>query len=174
MKRLLIVESFLLISSLAYSQATSGDKYVNVLQVVIDDVRNDFKHIKSKSISPGVFESNQLMPGAQRSVVNSRGTHQMAEWVCSFKQYDDRQRAAAEFEQVSASLSNAIINVAGEQPYILNGSPSNCEKSEQVKCSFFQLLPHKGSVAATAVILSIVKSAGKYRVELIVRNRPSA
>ena len=174
MKQLLLVQTLLLFSSYAFSQATPNDKYLKVLQLVIDDVRNNFTHIKLKSVSPGVYESNQHMPGAQRCVVNNRDNQQLAEWVCSFKQYGDRQQAALEFEELSNSLSNAIINVAGEQPYILNGTPINCEKSEQLKCSFFQLLPHKGSVAATAVILSIVKSAGKYRVELVVRNRPSA
>ena len=161
-------------SGLAFSQASSSDKYIRVLELVIDDVRNDFTHIKSKSISPGVFESNQLMPGSQRSVVNIAGDKRLAEWIASFKSYDEKQKAAVEFDQISRSMSNAIINVTGEQPYILNGTPYNCEKPEQLRCSLFQLLPHKGSVAATAVILSIVKSAGKYRVELVVRNRPAA
>jgi hypothetical protein len=174
MKRLLIVQSLLLMSLFVSAQAASADKYIKVLEVVIDDVRNDFRHIKSKSISPGVFESNQSMPGAQRSVVNLAGDKTFAEWVASFKPYDDKQKAVVEFDQISKTMSNAIINVAGEQPYILNGTPFTCERSEQLRCSLFQLLPHKGSVAATAVMLSIVKSAGKYRVELVVRNRPAA
>ena len=173
MKRLLIIQSLLLVSLFASAQPAASDKYITILELVIDDVRNDFKHIKSKSISPGVFESNQIMPGAQRCVVNV-ADKRYSEWISSFKPYDDKQRAAAEFEQISKSMSNAIIKVSGEQPYILNGSPFTCEKSEQLRCSLFQLLPHKGSVAATSVILSIVKTAGKYRVELVVRNRPAA
>ena len=112
MKRLLIIQSLLLVSLFASAQPAASDKYITILELVIDDVRNDFKHIKSKSISPGVFESNQVMPGAQRCVVNV-ADKRYSEWISSFKPYDDKQRAAAEFEQISKSMSNAIIKVSG-------------------------------------------------------------
>ena len=170
MKRLLALPiMLLLLPSIAFTQAVSSDKYIRVLQAVIDDARNDFRHIQTKSTGPGIYESNQVLPGAQTAIVKKSGDKKFAEWISSSKAYDEKQKADDEYRQLYNTMSNAIINVSGEQPYILNGIQSHCEKTEQLQCSFFQLLPHKGSVTTTEIILSIVHSNGKYRVDLVVR-----
>jgi len=172
MKRLLTLPIILLLLPAILSAQASTDKYIRVIQTVIDDARNDFKHIQTKSTGPGTFESNQVLPGAQAAVVKISSDHKIAEWISSSKSYDEKQKADAEYSQLFNTMSNAIIKVSGEQPYILNGTQSGCEKSEQLQCSLFQLLPHKGSGSKTTVILSIVRSNGKYRVDLVVRNKP--
>jgi hypothetical protein len=162
----------LLLPAIASSQASS-DKYIRVLQAVIDDARNDFRHIQIKSTAPGIFETNQALP-SQSAVIKISNDRKYAEWISSSKAFEEKQKADDEYRQLYKSMSNAIIKISGEQPYILNGTESGCEKTEQLQCSFFQLLPQKGFVTKTVIILSIVRSNGKYRVELVVRNKATS
>jgi hypothetical protein len=170
MKRFLCSKILLFLSFLTFAQGGSSDKYISVLQQVINDVRNDFNHIKSKSIKAGIFESKQVMPGSQSCMVRVSPDQQLTEWIASFKSYDDKQKAETEFRQLSSIFSNAIIKVIGEQPYILNGRSSGCINSQQLQCTQFQLLPQKSSNAQISIMLSLIQANGKYNVELIVKN----
>jgi hypothetical protein len=169
MKRLLFLHFLLLTSLVGFNQAASPDKNISVLQQVINDVRYDFSHIKSKTIKPGIFESKQVMPGAQSSIVRVSSDQKLAEWVASFKPYEEKEKAEAEFSEISKSLSNAIIKSNG-QPYILNAGRSACTKNQQLECTEFHLLPEKSSNPRLRIILSLVQLNGKYLVELVVMN----
>lgn len=158
----------------AHSQVFPGDEYRSVIEKVVADLPEQFQHLRSAA-GPlkGRYDSNIHFPGSTSSVHYTTANEMViAEWRSSVASFSNADQALAEYNKVFDRLTNAIIRMRGEQPYILHGRQEAC--ASRMRCAYFQFLPSKGSLARSSVFLTLEKEGTGFSIRLSISNQPAS
>jgi len=178
MKGLTVLLMFLL-PLCSYSQGVFTNNAQTALQKVISDYPNRFKNIKGQPVNEDPqstdFTSTVQIPGAQNAVItrySSEKDEEIYSWKCILTASEDFETASAKYKELFKQISNSIIKVDGEKPFILNGVYESPTEEKDFVTSAFYLLPSApGDLSKVKVELSLEYYITEWKLALLVYDR---
>lgn len=130
------------------------------LQRVIEDYPNRFKNIKGDLLKENSgsadYRSKVQIPGAQNCVISQVSQPALfTHWTCSVFVTAEYNKAAQKFQELYDQISNTIIRIKGQKPFILNGSYTAPDQENKSNAIRFQMTPAPECVQNLRVEISL-------------------
>lgn len=142
----------LLVTTLTTSaQGVFNNQTNAALQRVIEDYPNRFKNIKGDLLQEysgyADYHSKVQIPGALNCVISQVSLPEpITNWTCSLFVSPDYEKARQKFQELFEQISNSIIRIKGQRPFILNGSYTAPEQDSKFTSIRFYFTPAPESV----------------------------
>lgn len=143
------------------AQGVFSTKTTAALQKVIEDYPNRFKNIKGDRLSEHTravdYKSRVEIAGAVNCIITqyTATPKDRYSWSCELARSLEFEQAKASFHDLYGQISNTIIKIEGEKPFILNGkyeAPAGEKKPTTVR---FELLSAPEAVQHLKVELTL-------------------
>ncbi|WP_315818931.1 hypothetical protein [Paraflavitalea speifideaquila] len=127
MKKIFLLLWFAACSASLQAQGVFSTKTTAALQKVIEDYPNHFKNIKGDRLSEHTravdYKSRVEIAGAVNCIVTqyTATPRDQYSWSCELARSAEFEQAKASFRELYNQISNTIIKIEGEKPFILNG-----------------------------------------------------
>lgn len=146
MKSAQILFLFLTTTITATAQGVFSNQTNAALQQVIEDYPNRFKNIKGDLLQENSgladYQSKVQIPGSLHCVITLANQPALvSNWTCSVFQSADYDKARQKYQQLYDQISNSIIRIKGQKPFILNGSYITPEQESKSTAIRFHLTP---------------------------------
>jgi hypothetical protein len=159
-------KAYLLLWFVAYSfalraQGVFNTKTTAALQKVIADYPHQFKNIRGDRVAEHAravdYKSQVEIAGSVNCIITqySANAKDQYSWTCELFQSSNFEQAKTSFKDLYSQISNTIIKIEGEKPFILNGkydAPDGEKKATTVRFGF---LPAPGVVQQLKVELTL-------------------
>jgi hypothetical protein len=174
MKSIILLVLNAMIFAGVFAQTPFGNETSNALEKVIRDYPFQFQNIKDgvllKKEQTTEYGSKIIIPEALGCYITE---HQLANiktisWQANMYQSNDFSSAGKVFKQLYGQIKNSIVKLDNEKPIILNGGYETPSEKSSSTSVFFDLLPATNSTQKLKVDLSMIHSAGKWKVILSV------
>lgn len=160
MKRVPLLLLFMVTTMITSAQGVFSNQTNAALQRVIEDYPNRFKNIKGdllkESSGSSDYRSKVQIPGSNNCVISQVSEPALfTNWTCSVFVTTEYDKAARKFQELYDQISNTIIRIKGQKPFILNGSytaPDQYNKSTAIR---FQMTPAPECVQHLRVEISL-------------------
>lgn len=145
----------------AGAQGVFSNQTNAALQKVIEDYPHQFSNIKGARLQEREraiqFQSKVQVPGSLKCMITEFHANPNAyTWTCELYKAEDFAEASKKFQELYKQISNTIIRIGGEKPFILNGqyeSPADDNNATIIK---FFFLPASASVKHLKVELQLL------------------
>lgn len=147
MKRVVPVLLLLMVTTLTvHAQGVFNNQTNAALQRVIEDYPNQFKNIKGdllqESTGAADYQSKVQIPGALNCVISVvTQPSAISNWTCSVFASADYDKARQRYQQLYDQISNTIIRIKGQKPFILNGSFNTPDQDSKSTATRFNMTP---------------------------------
>ncbi|WP_127132701.1 hypothetical protein [Pseudoflavitalea rhizosphaerae] len=146
MKSVQILLLFLTTTLTATAQGVFSNQTNAALQRVIEDYPNRFKNIKGdllqESGNAADYQSKVQIPGSLHCVISlASQPAPLSNWTCSIFLSTDYDKARQKYQELYDQISNTIIRIKGQKPFILNGSYTTPEQESKSTATRFQMTP---------------------------------
>jgi len=146
MKSVQVLLLFAVTTLTASAQGVFNNQTNAALQRVIEDYPNRFKNIKGDLLQENKisadFHSKVQIPGALNCVISQvLQPEPITNWTCSLFISSDYEKARQKFQELFGQLSNSIIRIKGQRPFILNGSYTAPEQDSKYTAIRFHFTP---------------------------------
>jgi hypothetical protein len=146
MKSVQILLLLLVTTLTATAQGVFNNQTNAALQRVIEDYPNRFKNIKGDLLQENTgsadYQSKVQIPGSLHCVISlvNQPAH-ISNWTCSVFQSNDYDKAKQKYQELYEQISNTIIRIKGQKPFILNGSYTTPEQESKSTATRFHMTP---------------------------------
>lgn len=143
------------------AQGVFSTKTTTALQKVIEDYPNRFRNIKGDRLAEHTravdYNSRVVIAGAANPVITQYSTSPKEQfaWSCELARSDSFERAKTTFQNLFNQISNTIIKIDGEKPFILNGKYQAPDASKKFHAVRFELLAAPEAVLTLKVELTL-------------------
>lgn len=174
MKSIVLIVLNALIFTGAFAQTPFSNETNIALEKVIRDYPFQFQNIKDKALSKkgqtAEFASKVIIPESLGCSIteHQQVNKQTISWQALMYQSNDFVSAGNTYKQLYGQIKNTIVKLDNEKPIIINGNyetPSQKNASTSVQ---FDLLPATNSTQKLKVDLSMIQSAGTWKIILSV------
>lgn len=146
MKSVQVLLLFLTTTLTATAQGVFSNQTNAALQRVIEDYPNRFKNIKGdllqESSIAADYQSKVQIPGSLNCVISlASQPAPLSNWTCSIYLSSDYDKARQKYQELYNQISNTIIRIKGQKPFILNGSYTTPEQESKSTATRFQMTP---------------------------------
>ena len=174
MKALAVALS-ILIPYCSYPQGVFTNDTHSTLQKVISDYPR-FSNIKGQLISEGPqttdYSSIVQVPGCLSAIItrySSEEDEEIYSWKCVLLSTEDFQEATVKYDEFFKQISNSIIRIDGQKPFILNGSYIAPTEEKRFNSSAFHLVPATaGDLKKLKVELTLEFLVTEWKLSLLV------
>ena len=177
MKSIATIFVVLIFSAATLAQSSFSTKLSLVLEKVIQDHLKNYRDIKGGVIvqRPQLteYKSTVFVPGASSCVIthsNISGNDQYS-WSCVLLESGNYDQVQSKFNETYQQLSNSIIKLQGEKPYILTGKYEKPVEQKNYSKIYFDLIPSIGETKKLKVELSLVKENAEWKLLLSVHDQ---
>ena len=177
MKKIYLLLWLAACSASLQAQGVFSNKTTAALQKVIEDYPNRFKNIKGDRLTAHTravdYKSRVEIAGAFNCIVTeySASPKDQYSWSCELSRSANFEQAKASFHDLYSQISNTIIKIGGEKPFILNGkyeAPAGEKKATTIR---FELLSAPEAVHSLKVELTLYHTT-EWKVMLVVYDQP--
>lgn len=177
MKKIYLLLWFAVCSASLRAQGVFSTKTTAALQKVIEDYPNRFRNIKGDRLTTYAravdYKSRVEIAGAFNCIVTEYAAHpkEQYSWSCELSRSADFEQARASFYDLYSQISNTIIKIGGEKPFILNGNyttPAGDKKATTIR---FELLSAPEIIHPLKVELTLHYTT-EWKVVLAVYDQP--
>lgn len=147
------------------AQGVFSNKTNAALQRVIEDYPNQFRNIRGALLQEAAgaadYQSKVQIPGALNCVISvvSEPTA-ISYWYCSLFASSDYEKARLRYQELYEQISNTIIRIKGQKPFILNGSFNSPDQDNKITATRFHLTPAPACVQHLKIEINL-----RYREE---------
>jgi len=161
MKQICLLLWLAVASASVHAQGVFSTKTTTALQKVIEDYPHRFNNIKGDRLAEHTravdYTSRVVIAGASSPVITLYATSpkQQYAWNCELSSSDNFEQAKNNFQDLFNQISNTIIKIDGEKPFILNGKyevPAGEKKATTIR---FELLAAPEAVQLLKVELTL-------------------
>lgn len=127
MKQIYLLLWFAVCSASLHAQGVFSTKTTTALQKVIEDYPNRFNNIKGDRLAEHTravdYKSRVVIAGAASPIITTYAAppKEQYAWSCELARSDNFDQAKTSFQDLFNQISNTIIKIDGEKPFILNG-----------------------------------------------------
>lgn len=171
----LTVFLLLVIPILSYSQGAFTNKTHSTLQYVLNDFPNQFRNIKGVVLNEDPqttdYGSKVAIPGSVNTVITqySAEDKEIYSWRSVVLESEDFETASGKYKEIFKDLSNSIVKIEGEKPFILSGTYTPPTEEKRFNSSSFQLLPSAaGELGKVKVELTMEFLVTEWKISLLV------
>lgn len=172
----LTVLLLLALPCLSYPQGVFTNQTNTTLQAVLNDYPVGFKNIKgalvNKDPQSADFTSRAELPGAVQTVItqySTSGDKEVYSWKCLVLQTEEFDIAEKKYKELFGQLSNSIIKIDGQKPYILSGEYNPPTDEKKFNSSSLRLLPPApGELAHAKVEIVMEYYVTEWKINLLV------
>jgi hypothetical protein len=174
MKNIILFIFTALILVHGFAQSPFSNETNSALEKVIRDYPFQFQNIKDRVL---LKKDQTTEYGSKITIPEALGCHivehqlaniQTISWQANMYQSNDFTSAGKVFKQLYTQIKNTIVKLDNEKPIILNGSYETPSEKNASTSVFFDLLPATNSTQKLKVDLSMIHSAGKWKIILSV------
>lgn len=159
----------------AHAQGVFTNQTHTTLQKVINDYPNKFKNIKGGLIEENPqttdYSSTVEIPGSLHTVItkySSADDKEIYSWKCLMMESEDFQLASKKYSELFGQITNSIIKLEGNKPFILNGTYSGPTEEKRFTSSSFSLVPPSGELKKLKVELTMEFLVTEWKVSILV------
>src|SRR5690606_23396518 len=135
-----------------------------------------FRKIKGPAVTTDPqstdFRSNVVIPGSLNSIItrySSDDDQETYSWKCVLLESEDFEVASKKYRDLYSQISNSIIKIHGEKPFILNGSYEAPTEEKRFNSTAFHLLPAApGYLKQIKVELTLEYYVTEWKLTLLV------
>lgn len=172
----LTLSILLMLHLCSYPQGVFSNDTNTALQEVLNDFPNKFKSLKGALINEDPqsadYSSKVTIPGSLNAVItrySASSDKEIYSWKCTLLASDEFDEAAGKYKSVFNELKNSIIKIAGQKPFILNGSFNSPTEEKRFISSALQLLPAaSGELAGVKVELTMEYLVTEWKISILV------
>lgn len=146
MKTIYLLLWFAACSASLHAQGVFNTKITTALQKVIEDYPNRFRNIKGDQLAEHTravdYRSRVVIAGAANPVItlSTASPKEQYAWSCEITRSESFDSANAIFQGLFKQISNTIIKIDGEKPFILNGKYEAAPSEKKTYVVRFELL----------------------------------
>jgi hypothetical protein len=144
------------------------------LQKVIQDYPNNFVNLKGTPV-PARTGNNQYhsiveVPGSLNCILTQyrAAKKEIYSWKCIMIESEKFGEAKNKFTELYNQISNTIVKIEGEKPFILSGKYETPSDDKKFTSVIFQLLPATADMQKLKVELSLQQYSSDWKVALAV------
>ena len=145
MKSVQLLLLFLITTLTTLAQGVFSNQTNAALQKVIEDFPNRFKNIKGELLQEhsgyADYQSKVQIPGSLNCIISHGAQPEPLNWTCSLFVSSDREKARQKYQELYDQISNTIIHIKGQKPFILNGTYSVPDQEGRATATRFQMTP---------------------------------
>lgn len=162
MKKIYLLLWLAACSNSLHAQGVFSTKTTTALQKVIEDYPNRFRNIKGDRLAEHTravdYHSRVVIAGAANPVITQYSTSPKEQyaWSCELAKSDSFDKAKATFQSLYNQISNTIIKIEGEKPFILNGRYEVPDAGKKLNAVRFELLAAPEAVQTLKVELTLI------------------
>ena len=145
------------------------------LQKVINDYPNHFKNIRGQLIDENPqtidYGSTVQIPGSVKTVITrytSDDDKEIYSWKCLMLESEDFAVARGKYKELFKQITNSIIKLDGNKPFILNGTYEDPTEEKRFTSSPFTLVPASGDLKKLRVELTLEFLVTEWRLSVLV------
>lgn len=161
---------------LSYPQGAFTNHTNTTLQIVLNDYPSGFRNIKGELVNrdpqSADFTSRAELPGALRTVItqySASDSNEIYSWKSLVMETEEFESAEKKYKELFAQLSNSIINIEGQKPYILTGEYMAPTEEKRFNSSSLRLLPSApGDLARAKVEIVMEYLVTEWKISLLV------
>lgn len=178
MKNLYLLLWFAACSMALQAQGVFSTKTTTALQKVIQDYPNRFINIKGDRLAEHTravdFKSRVEIAGATNCIVTQHANppKDQYSWSCELFRSADFEQAKNHFQDLYNQLSNTIIKITGEKPFILNGKYEAPAGEKKLTVVRFELLAAPETIQPLKVEL-VLHFTTEWKIMLLVYDQQS-
>jgi hypothetical protein len=160
----------------SYPQGVFTNQTHSALEIVLNDYPKHFRNIKGNLVNADPqttdFASKVEIPGAINTVItrySSSNEKEIYSWKTTLMENEDFDESAKRYKDIFSQLSNSIIKIEGEKPFILTGTYNTPTDEKRFNSSVLQLLPAaSGRLANVKVELTMEYLVTEWKISILV------
>ncbi|MGN6419803.1 MAG: hypothetical protein ACTHMC_20030 [Pseudobacter sp.] len=176
MKSVQVLLLFLITTLPTSAQGVFSNQTNAALQKVIEDYPNRFKNIKGDLLQEhsgyADYRSKVQIPGSLNCVISHGSQPEPLNWTCSLFVSSDHEKAKQKYQELYDQISNTIIRIKGQKPFILNGTYIAPDQENKATATLFQMTPAPECIQSLRVEIHL-RYREDWEVLLIVNDQPN-
>jgi hypothetical protein len=160
----------------SYPQGAFANQTNSTLQTVLSDYPLKFRNIRgaliNKDPQSSDFASKAELPGSINTVItqySSTDDKEVFSWRSVVMATEEFETATQKYKEIFTELSNSIIKIDGQKPFILTGVYTTPTDEKRFNSSTLQLLPAaSGELARAKVEIVLEYLVTEWKVSVLV------
>lgn len=172
MKNLYLLLWLAVCSASLQAQGVFSTKTTAALQKVIQDYPHRFKNIKGDRLAEHTstvdYKSRVEIAGATNTIITQHTKPKdQYSWSCELSGSANFEQARTSFQDIYNQISNTIIKIEGEKPFILNGRYEVPTGERKLTVVRFELLSAPAAIQPLKIEL-VLRHTTEWKVMLVV------